>query len=90
MLSSGFSPVDIINNLAKDAQILSETNVNFNCNCSKEKFAKGILSLGSDEIKSIIDENHEAQTTCHFCGSKYHFTEDELITLYEEAKKAGK
>ena len=60
------------------------------CNCSKEKFAKGILSLGSDEIKSIIDENHEAQTTCHFCGSKYHFTEDELITLYEEAKKAGK
>ena len=45
MLSSGFSPVDIINNLAKDAQILSETKVEFKCNCSKEKFARGILSL---------------------------------------------
>ena len=90
MLSSGFTPVDIINNLAKDANILSETPIEFKCNCSKEKFAKGILSLGSSEIKSIIDENHEAHTTCHFCGSEYHFTEEELTVLYNEAIKAGK
>lgn len=90
MLSSGFTPVDIVNNLAKDAQILSETNVSFKCNCSKEKFAKGILSLGSNEIKAIIDENHEAHTTCHFCGSEYYFNETELTNLYNEAIKAGK
>lgn len=90
MLSSGFSPVDIINNLAKDAQILSETPIEFKCNCSREKFARGILSLGSTEIKAIIDEDKECHTTCHFCGSEYHFTESDLTELYNEAKKAGK
>ncbi len=90
MLSSGFSPVDIINNLAKDAQILSETSVEFKCNCSKEKFARGILSLGSTEIKSIIDEDKGCHTTCHFCGSEFNFTIDELTELYNDAKKAGK
>lgn len=90
MLSSGFTPEDIINNLAKDAKILSTTPVEFKCNCSKEKFAKGILSLGSKEIKEIIDEDKEANTTCHFCGNDYHFDFDELTSLYEEAVSKGK
>ena len=90
MLSSGFTPEDIINNLAKDAKILSTTPVEFKCNCSKEKFAKGILSLGSKEIKEMIDEDKEANTTCHFCGNDYHFDFDELTSLYEEAVSKGK
>lgn len=90
MLSSGFSPLDIINNLAKDAKILSETKVEFKCNCSKEKFARGILSLGSKEIKTMIDEDHDCNTTCHFCGSEYYFSDSELNELYEEAVKKGK
>ena len=90
MLSSGFSPLDIINNLAKDAKILSETKVEFKCNCSKEKFARGILSLGSKEIKAMIDEDHDCNTTCHFCGSEYYFSDSELNELYEEAVKKGK
>lgn len=90
MLSSGFTPEDIINNLAKDAKILSTTPVEFKCNCSKEKFAKGILSLGSKEIKEIIDEDKEANTTCHFCGNDYHFDFNELTSLYEEAVSKGK
>lgn len=90
MLSSGYTPIDIINNLAPNAQILQETPIEFKCNCSKEKFARGILSLGSKEIKTIVDEDHEAHTTCNFCGSEYHFSLDELLELYENAKKAGK
>ena len=69
---------------------LSTTPVEFKCNCSKEKFAKGILSLGSKEIKEIIDEDKEANTTCHFCGNDYHFDFDELTSLYEEAVSKGK
>jgi hypothetical protein len=42
------------------------------------------------EIKDIIDEDHQANTTCHFCGSEYHFSEEELNNLYNDAKKAGK
>lgn len=90
ILSSGFSPKDIVNNLADDAEILEETKIEFKCNCSKEKFARGILSLGSKEIKEILDEDHQANTTCHFCGNEYHFSESDLESLYNEALKKGK
>ena len=39
----------------------------------------------SKEIKDIIDEDHQANTTCHFCGSEYHFSEEELTNLYNDA-----
>ncbi len=90
LLSSGFTPKDIINNIAEDANILDEVNINFKCNCSYEKFARGILSLGSKEIKDIIDEDGVANTTCHFCGNEYHFSKEALTSLYEEAKAKGK
>lgn len=90
ILSSGFTPKDIIQNIAEDANILEEIKVNFKCNCSYDKFARGILSLGSAEIKSMIDEDGIADTTCHFCGNTYHFSKEALTALYEEAKAKGK
>lgn len=90
MLSSGFDPVDIANNLADDCEVLETVDINFRCNCSKEKFGRGILSLGSKEINDIINEQGKADTICHFCGEEYHFDKDELIALYNEAKEKGK
>lgn len=90
MLSSGFTPIDIINNLANDAEVLERINVEFKCNCSREKFARGILSLGSKEILDMINEDGKADTTCHFCGNEYHFCKEDLTSLYEEAKRNGK
>lgn len=85
LLSEGYTPLDIIKNIDKNALILDTTPVEFKCNCSKERFARGILSLGSKEIKDIIDEDGKALTTCHFCGNEYFFSKEELIDLYEEA-----
>lgn len=90
MLSSGYTLEDILNNLASDAKILSTTDITFKCNCSKERFASGILSLGSKEIKDMIDEDKGANTVCHFCGENYNFSLNELEHLYEEALKKGK
>lgn len=86
MLSSGYSLIDIINNIGDDVEILDETKVSFCCNCSKERFARGIISLGKVEIKEMIDEQKTQEATCHFCGKKYYFTKEELEKLYEESK----
>ena len=90
MLSSNFTPEEIIKNIDDKANILEHVDVKFNCNCSKEKFAAGILSLGSQEIKTMIDEDHKANTVCNFCGKQYDFTEEELKALYDEAIARGK
>ena len=56
MLSSGYTVEDMIYNIAEDVEILEKIPLNFRCNCSKERFARGILSLGAIEIKEMIDE----------------------------------
>ena len=36
-------------------------------------FARGLISIGKEEIEKMIEEDGKADTTCHFCNKKYHF-----------------
>lgn len=67
-------------------KILEEIPVSYKCDCSKERFASAIVSLGKNEIQQMIDEDNGAEAVCHFCQKKYHFTKDELETLITESK----
>ena len=57
----------------------------FRCNCSKENYSRGIVSLGEKEIQEMIDEGHDIETQCVFCAKKYSFTLDELKELLKKA-----
>ena len=67
-----------------DYQVLETVDVRFKCNCSREKFLGGIVSLGTDEIISMINEGKDIEAVCHYCEEKYTFTVDELKKLLEE------
>ena len=90
LLNSGYDIYDILKNIDKNLEILDETQISFKCNCSKDKFARGILSLGSKEILDMMNKEKEINCTCNFCLNEYHFSNDELKELYEEALKKGK
>lgn len=82
MLDAGLTPEEIVKNIANDAEIIETVPVIYQCNCSKEKFARGIISLGSEEIEDMIKSPREqTETICHFCGNKYYFSKDELKEL---------
>lgn len=69
----------------EDVQIIEDNLIiGYRCNCSKEKFAKGLISLGKQEIKSMIEEDGMAQAKCHFCNKTYNFDKEELEELIEE------
>ncbi|WP_347981537.1 Hsp33 family molecular chaperone HslO [Lactococcus petauri] len=61
--------------------ILAESPLAFKCDCSKDQFAEGLQSLGSQALTEIIEEDHGAEVLCQFCGRKYEFTEKELNDL---------
>ena len=48
--------------------------IGYRCDCSKEKFEKGLISLGKEEIQNMIEEDGMAETKCHFCNTTYLFT----------------
>ena len=58
----------------------------FQCDCSRERMEKALVSLGEKELREIIDEDGGAETTCHFCLKAYHFDGRQLETLLKEAK----
>lgn len=87
LFSSGYTIDDIGRNLGDDSyEVVDKLPVSFKCTCSKERFSSGIISLGKDEIQEIIDQDHKANTICHFCGREYNFTEEELTVLKNSAK----
>lgn len=56
----------------------------FYCNCSKEHFARGLVSLGRKELTDMIEEGQPIEVNCQFCGSHYHYTVEELQKLLRQ------
>ena len=56
----------------------------FECNCNREKFERGLISLGREELKSILEKGDKIETVCHFCNKKYVFDKEYIEKIIEE------
>lgn len=56
----------------------------YECDCSKDKIEKGLISLGKEELQEIINTEGNIETVCHFCNKKYNFSKRELQELIEK------
>ena len=94
LLRDGKAPEDILKMIFKDQELkLHETMpVQFKCDCSRDRFARDLATLRSDEIQAMIDEDHGAEAVCQFCGKKYQFSEAELkgMLKYQALQKKQK
>ena len=50
----------------------------YECNCSKERVQKAIISIGKKDIQEMIDDGEPIEVNCHFCDKHYQFTVDDL------------
>ncbi|RRG07919.1 MAG: Hsp33 family molecular chaperone HslO [Lactobacillus sp.] len=88
LLRDGKAPEEILQLLfeGEDVKILDTMPVAFKCDCSKERFAKALASIDRHEMEQLINEDHHAQTVCHFCGNKYEFSETDLKKILLQMK----
>lgn len=70
-----------------DYEMLEESEIEFNCDCSREKVEDSIASIGEVEIQKIIDEDGHANVVCHFCSKEYDFTKEDLESIKRKAAK---
>lgn len=68
-------------------KILDKIDVQYFCNCSKERVEKALISIGKKELETIIEEDKQATLHCHFCNKDYEFNEQELISILEECTR---
>ncbi|MDP2425051.1 MAG: Hsp33 family molecular chaperone HslO [Candidatus Izemoplasmatales bacterium] len=82
LIHLGYTPEMIVSQITKeDHEFIEYLDLSYACDCHKDKFEKGLLSLGSTELTSLISEKNDVEIICRFCGKKYNFTIPELQTL---------
>lgn len=70
-----------------EPEILGRATPLYRCDCSRERFERGLISLGEEELTTLIQEDHGAELSCHFCNRKFLFSEEQLTELLQRAKK---
>lgn len=68
-----------------DPEILADEVLTYACDCTRDRMEKVLISLGREELTDMIEKEHGAEITCHFCRTSHQFTEDELRTLLAQA-----
>jgi molecular chaperone Hsp33 len=89
LVHEGVTPEQVLERVFPDGfELLDRYPVRFNCPCSRERFESGIVSLGQDEIRRIIEEeeNDYTEVVCHFCNEAYHFTPTDMAAILEAAR----
>ena len=80
MLDAGKTPEGMLEVLllGMNPEITDTLSVEFACNCSKDRVRKALISIGREELQSMIDDDKPIEVNCHFCNKNYNFTVDEL------------
>ena len=86
-LDQGISPLDLLHEVLGEfeLEVLETTPVEYRCQCSRERVSRALISMGKNELESLIQDQGSAELTCQFCDKVYHFYEDELKQLLLEA-----
>ena len=88
-LDEGTSPLELLKEVLSEfeLEVLETTPVEYRCYCSEERVSRALISMGRQELIDLIEEQHGAELTCQFCDKIYHYSEDDLRNLLNEASK---
>ena len=88
LLEEGHTPESLLEKVLEgfDVQINEKMDTRFCCNCSKERVAKALISIGRKELNEMIQEGKPIEMNCHFCNTNYNFTVEELKEILRRCK----
>lgn len=83
LFSEGLTPEAMAKKVLKgfEVEITSESPIDFICDCDKEKFERGIMTLAKNDIQDMINEDGQAEVQCHFCNKTYLFDKNDLEAI---------
>ncbi len=86
LFDQAMTPESILERLLGDLEleITDKLETRFFCNCDKKRVEKALISIGREELKSMIDDNKPVEINCHFCNHNYTFSVQELEELMEK------
>ena len=61
-----------------DLEILETHPVEYRCYCSRDRVTRALISMGREELSSLIQEQGQAELTCQFCDQIYRYSKEDL------------
>lgn len=88
LLDQEMTPEMILDYVLGDfgVEILDKVPTKFDCNCTKERVEKAIVSIGKKEIQEMINDGETIEVNCHFCNTHYNFSIEELKDIIKRSK----
>ena len=88
LLEEGHTPESLLEKVLEgfDVQINEKMDTRFCCNCSKERVAKALISIGRKDLEEMIKDGEPIEMNCHFCNTNYNFTVEELKEILRRCK----
>lgn len=88
ILKAGKTPEDMLKIVLDgfDIEFTDTVDLNFYCNCDKDRVERALMLVGKKDLQEMIDDGKEIEVKCHFCNKPYVFSVDELKAIQERAK----
>jgi molecular chaperone Hsp33 len=88
ILKAGKTPEDMLKIVLEgfDIEFTDTVDLNFYCNCDKDRVERALMLIGKKDLQEMIDDGKEIEVKCHFCNKPYVFSVDELRAIQERAK----
>ena len=83
LLRAGATIENILEDITKGHHFAASDKIPcaYFCDCSRERMEEALCSIGKEELRKILEEDHGAELCCHFCNHKCNFTEKEIASL---------
>lgn len=87
MLDAGLDPEQMLQKVMSDfeVEILEKTPVEYRCSCSRERVARTLLTLGTEELEQIVQTGETLHIDCQFCDRIYDFTPENMQEILNQA-----
>lgn len=85
LLNKGLTPRQIAERVLEgfEPRLLTQSHARYICNCSREKMARILVTLGKQQLEELAEERPETELVCSYCNKKYLFSSDELLALID-------
>ncbi len=85
LFAEGLTPKEMAEKVLKgfEVELTSESEIDFMCDCDRDKFERGIMTLAKADLQDMMDEDGQAEVQCHFCNKTYLFDKNDLEKIIE-------
>lgn len=83
MMEKGMTPEDMLSYIFEgtDIEFTEKRDVEFYCDCSKDKVSRALAAMGDGELQGIIDDDEEIEVKCFFCNTAYKFSVEDIKNI---------